>query len=165
MQPRIQLLGGVPATVNTPVTFTQKIYFNGGSNSAFFQTGASQATGAPDSGELYYNSVDGLVLQARTGSSYDLSLFNPSSGSFIFMVPTGTQNVFFGGLVNLPPVTDAAPTVGDLYLDATQQNTATQTGASGAPLKGFLDSTFWCTYATGGGQAASVTCKIGRAHV
>lgn len=104
MQPRIQLLGGVPATVNTPVTFTQKTFFNGGAQGSVFQVGASQVfqgTNAQD-GEIFFNTNGGLIIQAKAGTAADLAIYGPggtsllnvSHGSLVINIPGG---VFFGG--------------------------------------------------------------------
>lgn len=58
-----------------------------------FSGGLALTGGTFGAGRLYINSVDGLSMGARTGSSYDFSLLSSTGSSYLIRVPTGTNNI------------------------------------------------------------------------
>ncbi len=65
--------------------------------SAALARGASFTTSvSATQGSISYNSIRGLQLQGKTGSSFDFVLFS-AAGLQAVTVPTGTNNVLFGG--------------------------------------------------------------------
>jgi hypothetical protein len=121
-------------------TGTQDSTFTGSVSGVFFQTTASSSVNAGKSGSVYYNSSNGMILQAKTGIAYDLLIENPSTAIDYIRVPTGSNvPVFPQGLGNLQKIqnsayTNAAPSVGDSWFDATQQTLASVEGAAGSTL-------------------------------
>jgi hypothetical protein len=138
MQPRIQIQGGVPAIVNSVVTFTQPVFLNGGAQASYFQTGATQAGGAGFDGSIYYNNGQGMVVQGKAGSNFDMAAVAPNGGGYYWNVPTGVLVPNFPqGITLQNGYTDSLLTVGDLYMDGTRQTLTTQEGAPFHPLKVF----------------------------
>lgn len=84
----------------------------------------------------------GLVIQAVTGSSFDFMLVNPSGGSAIFYVLTGTLTVNYNGSINAVGVNAASFSIGTVsritdvsgYTQITGQAAFSTTGASGGRI-------------------------------
>ena len=70
-------------------------------NGNLIVSGVVQVTGgAGVAGSMYSNASQGMVIQAKAGSSYDFCLINPANSAYIFNVPTGTSNVTFSGTIS-----------------------------------------------------------------
>ena len=54
----------------------------------------------PSAGGMGYQAAQGVLIWAKTGSSYDFCVINPANSLYILYVPTGTVNTVFAGTVS-----------------------------------------------------------------
>lgn len=55
-------------------------------------TGQLNVSGSGNDARVTYNASLGMMIQGKAGVESDFSILNPSSGSYIYQVPTGTRN-------------------------------------------------------------------------
>lgn len=103
--------------------------------------GATNAVAA--AGQINFNTIDGLQITGRVGSTYDVSIISPTAG-YVFRVPTGTANVQLPGAVDITGVTTHSALVSTV---------ASATGSAGLRLPHGVAPTspvngdFWTTTA------------------
>ena len=76
-------------------------YFPIGVQGMTVGVGSVSVTGATGTaGQMFYESQNGLAVQAKTGSVNDFMLLQPSGTTDVMRVPTGTQNLVVEGQVS-----------------------------------------------------------------
>ena len=79
---------GIPAFTMSPTVTTM------GMTTAVFASG-----GSPGAGTIYRTAAAGLIIQAATGSTYDLEINNAAGTASIISTPVGTADANFGGSI------------------------------------------------------------------
>jgi hypothetical protein len=86
--------GGNGATAGTANTFTLRDANGALTANGFFVN----ATGAGGTGDIFFNSTNGLSLEGKTGSTYDAAVLTPS-GAVALGLLTGTNNLTAPGQI------------------------------------------------------------------
>jgi hypothetical protein len=92
--------------------------------------------------------VNGLTIWGKTGATYDLVVNGASAN--VMLVPTGTVNTIWPGKQTWTPLANASPSLGDVWMDSTQQTLCAEEGASGNPVKIYKSGTLATMKAVGG---------------
>jgi len=99
------------------------------------------------------NSVDGLAIGGKTGSTSDFSLYNPAGSVQLLRNPTGTSNLIFGGNVGIgTAIPNSFNSAADNLVVGTTSGDNGITIATGASNQGSL---FFADGTSGGAQQAA----------
>jgi hypothetical protein len=104
----------------------------GSSAQPFVAADIQVAGGGFAQGKMYASGTQGLCLAAKTGATYDFSLFNPTGSTYIAYVPTATLDVYFGGAVSAAGSVSAVAATASTSLRSTNNGGTTFFGTDSA---------------------------------